>query len=132
MFWLHDYASVGSVFTRLGAVALLGLFVLGCSYAKGPPYAVEGQRFPDDRVSLVAEGMSAAKVRQILGQPYRIETSETGERWRYYVWQRQDETVRYLGLIPVKKPLYSGVKEATVVLRDGVVQEVSFRHTRLE
>jgi len=110
---------------------LLALMALGCSYAKGLPYIVDGEQFPDAKVASIREGMSAAEVLQILGKPYEIESSEYGERWRYYVWQQQDETIRYL-FIPVRKPLYSGTKEATILLRNGRVKEVGFEHKRFD
>jgi outer membrane protein assembly factor BamE (lipoprotein component of BamABCDE complex) len=117
---------------RRRAWPLLILFVLSCSYAKGPPYVVDGRLFHDDKVGFVRKGMPAEKVRELLGDPLDIKREDGLERWRYYVWQRQDETIRYLGLIPARRPLYSGAKEATILFKDGVVQEVQFQHLRFD
>lgn len=115
-----------------GICLVLVVLLLSCSYAKGPPYVVDGRLFRDDKVESVQEGMPAERVRELLGEPLDIEQQDGVERWRYYVWQRQVETIRYLGLIPVKKPLYSGAKEATICFRDGVVQDVQFQHRRFD
>ena len=111
---------------------VLVLVFLSCSYAKGPPYVVDGRRFRDDQVESVREGMTASEVRGLLGEPVEIERQQGREQWIYFVWQKQDETVRYLGFIPKKRLLYSGTKKATILIKDGFVEDVQFRHRRFE
>lgn len=102
--------------------------VLACSYAKGPPVVLEGRVFASERVASIVRGMDQDQVMATLGPPVEVSNKGDLELWRYYVWQRQEETVRFLGLFPRREVLYSGSKEVEVAFVAGQVEYVRSDH----
>jgi outer membrane protein assembly factor BamE (lipoprotein component of BamABCDE complex) len=115
------------------ALALMVVpLVLSCAYATGKPRTVQGQDFPYGQVEQVHEGMPVEQVRELLGEPFEVEATPTGKRWRYYERERQDERIYVLGFIPINRPYWVVDTELVLDIEDGTVKTVSFQENRIK
>ena len=117
----------------LARLTLTASWVLltSCALATAPPRIVKGEEFPQEKVEKVQVGMSAQEVRDLLGRPFEIEVVGDRYQWRYYERERQDERIYILGLIPVKRPYWIVDTELIILLREDMVEEVSFQEEQV-
>jgi outer membrane protein assembly factor BamE (lipoprotein component of BamABCDE complex) len=119
-----------------GSIGLLGLLATftilgGCGYGSSPPEIVKGRRFPVESAKSIDKGMTAARVRQILGDPLEIQPNGANERWHYFARERKEEVVYILGLIKKRNIRYIWDYDLTVKLKDQRVEAAEYRETKI-
>jgi outer membrane protein assembly factor BamE (lipoprotein component of BamABCDE complex) len=73
----------GDKMKKLMFVMFLGVFITGCGYMKGIEAASNREKL--DKLEL---GMNQETVREVMGEPYKIEACELYEAWFYITeWQ---------------------------------------------
>ena len=70
---------------RLAVILAGGLVLAGCASTS------VSRAFNRDNLNKLRVGMTMAEVRQIMGQPYKTESSRTGQVWYYDTGVRRDE-----------------------------------------
>jgi outer membrane protein assembly factor BamE (lipoprotein component of BamABCDE complex) len=116
-----------------GLTCLLAVLTIlgGCGYGSLPPRVVEGRRFPVRSAASVHQGMTAAEVREILGEPLEIQAIGGDERWHYFAREAKEEMVYILGFIP-KRNVHSVLDYDLVLkLNDQIVKEAKYRETKV-
>lgn len=116
------------VFRASVVVALLSV-MLGCGYGDGAWKAIEGRRFPFAKMSKVHKGQSATAVLSELGPPLTVDKKGT-ERWRYYVLLTKVDSYLFLDRFPIRHRRHTGRAEAFISFRNGLVEDVTFSHTK--
>lgn len=118
-----------STLVRRQFLVLICLAALcACGYAKGRPYALEGNIFPGRLVSSLEKGMSVEEVNDILGEPLeKTYLDESSERWRYYALHRQDEEVTFLGRTVRRIPYYVVESDVILLFSDGLLKDIASR-----
>lgn len=119
---------------------LSGLIVLllltacteSCSIGLAPARIVEGKEFSAEKVALIQEGMTADQVHEVLGQPLRITRKGDSETWEYFFRLRQDDLIRVLGVIPIRRPLHIWEREAKVMFRKNRAEKIDFADRRIK
>lgn len=111
---------------------LLTTYMGACSIGLAPVRVVAGKEFPADKVELIQEGMTSEQVREILGQPLRATRKEDSETWQYFFRLQQDDLIRVLGVIPVRRPLHVWEREAKILFKVNKVEKIDFTDHRIQ
>jgi outer membrane protein assembly factor BamE (lipoprotein component of BamABCDE complex) len=102
------------------------IFLVACSIGLAPARVVAGEEFPVEKIRQIQEGMTSDQVQQILGRPWKVSSKGDSESWQYFFRLRQDDVIRALGLIPIRRPLHVWEKEAKILLIANRVEKIDF------
>ncbi len=75
--------------------------------------------------------MTAAEVREILGEPLEIRTAGGDERWHYFARETKEEMIYILGFIPKRNVHSIFDYDLVLKLNDQKVKEATYRETRV-
>ena len=75
--------------------------------------------------------MTAAEVREILGEPLEIQEVEGGENWHYFAREKKEEVVYILGFIPKTNVRFVLDFDLALRLKDQIVEEAKYRETKV-
>jgi outer membrane protein assembly factor BamE (lipoprotein component of BamABCDE complex) len=116
---------------RMGSVGFMGLVTVlgGCGYGSVPPKIVQGRQFSFESAKSIDQGMTAIRVRQILGDPLEIQPLTSGERWHYFAREEKDEVVYILGLIPKRDVRSIRDYDLSLRLKNQIVASVRYRES---
>jgi outer membrane protein assembly factor BamE (lipoprotein component of BamABCDE complex) len=111
---------------------LLTTCVAACSIGLAPARVVAGKEFFPEEVELIQEGMTSNQVQEILGRPLRITPKGEAETWQYFFRLRQDDIIKVLGFIPIRRPVLIWEREAEILIRSDKVEKVDLTDHRIK